>query len=143
MSDSGATEAEISQVQSMASDWRWEHRLLVVAVGSNGEAFDRQRAIVTEASEGWLDRDLLLIMLADEEGWVIADPSSARSNWRALSAGEAAVFRRRYDLGEVEFEAVLVGKDGGVKARYRETVDPSTIFPFIDAMPMRMGEMRE
>ncbi|MDG2021610.1 MAG: DUF4174 domain-containing protein [Phycisphaerales bacterium] len=143
MSDSEATEAEISRVRSLTADWRWEHRLLVVSVGANGEEFDRQRALVTGASEGWLDRDLLLIMLEDEQGWVIDDPSSARSSWKAISAGETAVFRRRYDLGEGEFEAVLVGKDGGVKARYRETVDPSTIFPFIDAMPMRMDEMRE
>ena len=147
MRDSGATEAEMSQVRSMAADWRWKHRLLVVAVESDDVRFDRQRAMVTEASEEWLDRNLLLIMLAGEEGWVIDDPSAARSGWKPLSAGEAAAFRRRYDLGDVlgdvEFEAVLVGKDGGVKNRYREIVDPSAIFPFIDAMPMRMDEMRE
>ena len=30
MRDSGATEAEMSQVRSMAADWRWKHRLLVM-----------------------------------------------------------------------------------------------------------------
>ena len=61
----------------------------------------------------------------------------------ATSDGISAAHSVGDVLGDVEFEAVLVGKDGGVKDRYREIVDPSAIFPFIDAMPMRMDEMRE
>ena len=39
------------------------------------------------------------------------------------------------------FEAVLVGKDGGVKLRRTAPVSATELFGTIDAMPMRQGEM--
>ena len=41
------------------------------------------------------------------------------------------------------FAALLVGLDGGVKARTTEAVDPDAWFARIDAMPMRRAELRE
>ena len=44
------------------------------------------------------------------------------------------------DLG---IEAALVGKDGGVKEQWAGVVEPYVIFDLVDAMPMRMREVRE
>jgi hypothetical protein len=143
MREPSATDADEDRVAGIAADWRWKHRLLVVATESQGAELDGQWMRVVEVRDQWLDRDLLLILLTSDEGWIIDDPSAARSDWSNLSVGESAAFRRRYDLAGTGFEAVLVGKDGGVKSRYSKIVDPAMVFPFIDAMPMRMDEMRK
>ena len=142
MQDSSITNADEARVAKMAADWRWKHRLLVVAAESPGTALDLQWSSVAEVKAEWLDRALLLVMLANSEGWVVRDPSAARSVSHHLTAGETAAFRDRYKLSREKFEAVLVGKDGGVKSRYSQVVDPATIFPFIDSMPMRMDEIK-
>ena len=41
------------------------------------------------------------------------------------------------------FTILLVGKDGGEKKRWTAPVSVKEIFALIDAMPMRMAEMRE
>ena len=143
MQDSSITNADEASVAKAVADWRWKHRLLVVAAGSPDTAFDRQWSAVAELKAEWLDRELLLVMLASSEGWIVEDPAAARSASRHLTAGQAMVFRDRFDLSREKFEAVLVGKDGGVKSRYFEVVDPTAIFPFIDSMPMRMDEMKK
>lgn len=43
---------------------------------------------------------------------------------------------------ETEFEAILIGLDGGIKLRSLETIDVKAIFDLIDSMPMRQKEMR-
>jgi hypothetical protein len=143
MREPAATDADEDRVAELAASWRWKHRLLVVTAESRGAELDRQWMRVAEVGDKWLDRDLLLILLTSDEGWIIDDPSAARSDWSDLSAGESAAFRHRYDLAGTGFEAVLVGKDGGVKSRYSKIVDPAMVFPFIDAMPMRMDEIRK
>lgn len=40
------------------------------------------------------------------------------------------------------FEVLLLGKDGGVKLRRRQPVQPVLLERIIDAMPMRQSEMR-
>lgn len=54
----------------------------------------------------------------------------------------AELARLRGEDGGADFEVVLVGKDGGVKAR---TSDPDALEDFlalIDTMPMRRAELR-
>jgi hypothetical protein len=43
---------------------------------------------------------------------------------------------------ESSFALILIGKDGGEKARWLTPVDPQTIANLIDTMPMRQSEMR-
>lgn len=56
---------------------------------------------------------------------------------------EAPDARRRYGVAADGFEALLVGRDGGVKLRYPEPIGPDELFGRIDEMPMRRREMRE
>jgi hypothetical protein len=51
--------------------------------------------------------------------------------------------RLRYGVGEGDFLAVLVGRDGTEKHRSTEPIPPGELFRMIDAMPMRREEMEE
>jgi hypothetical protein len=51
---------------------------------------------------------------------------------------------RRLGLHGRGAQLVLIGKDGGIKARHSEDVfDLERIFTLIDSMPMRRAEMRQ
>ena len=51
--------------------------------------------------------------------------------------------RQRWHVGRDDFAVILVGKDGGEKARWSAPVDPARIFAEIDVMPMRKQEVRQ
>ena len=58
-----------------------------------------------------------------------------------LEAHPGSKLRKSLGVAEHGFAVVLVGKDGGVKKVWRDTVDPKSIFTIIDSMPMRQKEM--
>ncbi len=104
---------------------RWTSRVLVVsAPGPDDPGLRAQRAALGSVRGGLAERDLKVI--------------------EAIGHGaEAATLRRRFNLPEDAFRAVLVGKDGGAKLTASEPIPPQTLFATIDAMPMRRDEMRE
>ena len=112
---------------------RWNHRLLVVSGPT--AVIDDQLAAGKAAESGYLDRQLLLI----DAGKKLA----LMSVGNAGPLPDAAVFRRRYGMPDKTFQVVLVGKDGRVKERRNEVFPTAELFDIIDAMPMRMREMRE
>ncbi|MDG2032205.1 MAG: DUF4174 domain-containing protein [Phycisphaerales bacterium] len=114
-------------------DVRWEHRLLVIS-GNDESAAQQCRAFRTEES-GMLERDLIVVDASRDPGVVVV---GARAD-----IPPAAVFRDRFRMPADGFQVVLVGKDGGVKERRDERFETEEVFRIIDAMPMRMQEMRE
>ena len=50
--------------------------------------------------------------------------------------------QRHFNIETSECQVLLVGKDGGVKERRHEKVQPADFFDCIDAMPMRKAELR-
>jgi hypothetical protein len=50
--------------------------------------------------------------------------------------------RDAFDIGADDHVLLLVGKDGGVKARGPLTTPLADVFQLIDGMPMRQREMR-
>lgn len=58
-------------------------------------------------------------------------------------ASESGDLRHRYGIGERDFAALLIGRDGGVKLRSKEPITAKELFGRIDEMPMRRREMRE
>jgi hypothetical protein len=110
---------------------RWTHRLVVVVAQDAADARVEQIArTFLERREGVQDRKLRLVTLLDGsvEG-LDASPASVRQAWSIAP-----------DTG---YEALLVGLDGGVKARTTDAVDLDAWFARIDAMPMRAAELRE
>jgi hypothetical protein len=54
----------------------------------------------------------------------------------------SAAMARKWGASGQGFTYLLIGKDGGVKARAREAVPLDEVFRQIDSMPMRQQEMR-
>lgn len=51
--------------------------------------------------------------------------------------------RKRFDIHQGTFTALLIGKDGGEKMRSYSIVPAAGLNKTIDAMPMRQDEMRQ
>ena len=102
-----------------------------------------------------LSRDRVLILSAPRETDPLVDVqrhSFTAMRWGARdrdlvlveaigSSPEAMRLRQAFAIESQAFEAVLVGKDGGVKLRSAIPLGPDRLFPVIDAMPMRREEM--
>jgi len=50
--------------------------------------------------------------------------------------------RKAYKIPKDATAILLIGKDGGVKARWSEQVIPKKVYDLIDAMPMRQQEIQ-
>lgn len=134
-------EHDQATAERMLDGMRWRNRMLVVSSDRADAEVDRQLVAIATHAAGWSDRDLVTIVLLPDRGYVARDPKGGLADAEVVSSNVAASMRRRFGVDEGRFEAVLVGKDGGVKARYETVVSPETVFPFIDAMPMRIDEM--
>jgi uncharacterized protein DUF4174 len=74
-----------------------------------------------------------------------ADPRVAEQI-DAVRADASGVADRELDVHEREapgFTVELLGKDGGVKARWSDVVGREELWARIDAMPMRRRELRD
>jgi len=72
--------------------------------------------------------------------WFIIQPKQVLTNYQGnLAVRFASNIQKTYQLKQGE--VVLIGKDGGVKSS-RQYLDLTTTFGEIDAMPMRLQEMR-
>ena len=104
--------------------YRWKARVLVaVAPAADNPQLLEQRRLFKTMGQAGQDRDLALL-----EG--VGDESRARALRQALGLDDAG------------FYAVLIGKDGGAKLTSRHPLAADQLFPVIDAMPIRQGEMK-
>ncbi|MDJ0685306.1 MAG: DUF4174 domain-containing protein [Alphaproteobacteria bacterium] len=130
----GAALAPGAASADLLAAYRWENRLLVVlADGPSDPKLIEQRAILADDPNGLQERDLIVL-----EGVGNAPV--------ALPGGPVAPQTLRDALGvkATGFAALLIGKDGGVKLRQNAPVVlDATLYPLIDAMPMRRREMQE
>lgn len=112
----------------------WENRVLIAfARAEQDGGLEATRELARRHADGFEDRDLVLA--------IVSGPSGAIGE-RPLTAAECAGLREHFSVGEDEFAALLVGKDGSVKLRLDHPPDRDDLFPLIDSMPMRMEEMR-
>ena len=80
----------------------------------------------------------------------LAAPSSNDSTYQAQAAalltGFEGLLERDIvvltDFTSAHFELNLIGKDGGIKLSRRTLLATEELFAIIDAMPMRLDEMR-
>ncbi|NNC63365.1 MAG: DUF4174 domain-containing protein, partial [Gammaproteobacteria bacterium] len=59
-----------------------------------------------------------------------------------VSDADADLLRSGLGIQPGEFAVLLIGKDGGVKARHESVPALSELFTLVDGMPMRRSEMR-
>jgi hypothetical protein len=124
------------------ADWRWKHRLLVVDApdtASGRQALDAFRKAVDAQMEDVLDRDLLIVPVGD-----LPRAGETRRPWVDLPVDARLAVRRQLALkGGGPPQLVLVGKDGGAKARQSGVFDLARMLTEIDAMPMRRAERKQ
>ena len=123
------------------SAYRWKHRLLVVYVPDteSGRATLRTfRASLDDRMQDVLARDLLIVPVGDLPG-----PGDALRPAVDVGAPGRSDVRRRFGLQGREVQLLLIGKDGGLKARQSGAMlDLERVFELIDSMPMRREEMQ-
>jgi len=121
------------------SAYRWKYRLLVVYVPDTeaGRATIRTfRASLDDRMEDVLDRDLLIVPVGD-----LPRPGDALRPAVDLGGSARSHVRQRFGLEGREVELLLIGKDGGMKARQSgATIDLDRVFELVDSMPMRRAE---
>lgn len=106
----------------------WKYRIILVF----SDTTEQYKTILEEAQSEIDDRDIV---------WFIIDGNQTSTNYPGnISDQFAANINRQFSF--IRDPVILIGKDGGVK----ETSDLlalKSLFDEIDAMPMRINEMKE
>ncbi len=110
---------------------RWKNRILILfAPSTNDPSFAEQSRTLLANEAALAEREL--VVLGGGGGRVetlYGDPRAAH---------DAGALRRHFGLAAgAPFEAILIGKDGGVKWRQDAPFDLRDLNAVIDAMPMR------
>lgn len=134
LSLAGLIASETTALAGHGDGWAWKQRLLVVFAADAGSArLAEQRARLSGAEDAMRERHMSVVEIVGGRGKTVFGKAVD------VSAAEINAFLDRRDGG---FEAVLFGKDTGVKLRSREPVSAADLFSLIDSMPMRRREMR-
>jgi len=120
----------INDLQSL----RWQHRIVMVFSQDKNYYQTVIEQLQAKQSEV-IDRDII---------WFVVTDDTIISNKNDLLGSELKNHLQQYDSrnNQAELLAVLIGKDGGVKARQKRW-DIKSRFGAIDLMPMRQREMLE
>jgi hypothetical protein len=116
--------------------FQWENRILVLfASHSDDESYQTQINKFSSLDDQFKDRDLILFSIFNE--------GCSTLNDEVISDSSSQSIRERLSPQENSYFIFLIGKDGGVKLKQDEVLEPDELFRVIDRMPMRQREMRE
>jgi len=115
--------------------YRWKSRLIMASVPT-GEAREQLTAALAANRAAIDERDLKVVDVSPEAARL---PGTVR-----LDPKKTTALREKFKLSARETNAVfiLIGKDGGEKARQRGPLKLASWFTLIDGMPMRRDETR-
>ena len=117
--------------EDLLRDYKWKNRILIV-IDADKIGFDK--TFIDQNKQDCLDRDLVLFIINDDKLYIDGEIASVKTfnylNNRIKKISESS-------------NLILVGKDGGVKETYKFNNDIKKVFKDIDAMPMRIREMRK
>ena len=111
------------------SDYQWKNRLILVQASDENAG---EIEMLRSARAGVDDRDVV---------WFVNTGSEVVSNQQSLSNSLESEIKTLLEKGRSDERVLLIGKDGCIKSR-EVSLDLDAIFRRIDAMPMRMREMR-
>jgi Domain of unknown function (DUF4174) len=127
--------SEISAQNFDLKNYVWRKRvLLVFAPDAEHESYKQQLRAVKRDKKDFEDRDLIVVSLFAASG--------LDENNNTINAEKVRILRRKYNILNTEFRAILIGKDGGKKESREKPFDNPQLFKIIDAMPMRKDEMK-
>lgn len=122
----GAQTRQSASLEQTLRRNRWKKRVLLVAAPTAEQAdFRAQKALLAANQVPLAARDFLVLDVLYDQ----------------LTAADRQ-FLRQLGLRPPRFAAVLIGKDGGVKARSPRPIAPADLFAIVDRMPMRQQEMQ-
>jgi hypothetical protein len=111
------------------SDHQWKNRLILVqAESENNHEIETLRKARAEVD----DREIV---------WFVNTGSHLVSNQKAVSSSLESDVKGLLEKTRSDNRVLLIGKDGGIKSR-ESSLNLDVIFRRIDAMPMRIREMR-
>ena len=122
--------ASVSQVFALdeLAKYRSQNRVIVLFGGSGDQKLAKQVEVLKTQESGLAERDVVVMtVIGDEVRPVRGDATGV----------DARKLRQEADINGNTFEAVLIGKDGGVKLRSLDVVTGGKLFELIDSMPMR------
>ena len=106
---------------------------------------DRLSARERLADAQWKSRVLLIFHGGQQQDW----PEQRERYRKALKERDLVVIQGEEEMADAygvtssDFTLILIGKDGGVKAKQVRRVNLPQLFRLIDAMPMRRKEMEK
>ena len=109
----------------LIDQYKWKNRILI-GFGSS-TLVEIQRMILEEVIPDIVDRDMVLLGFGRDD----------------LPFRDIPIDELSSKLSVPENSIVLIGKDGSVKAKWEDPVDPQIIFDIIDAMPIRRREIQK
>lgn len=114
--------------------YRWENRLVLILVDdTDNKIYSNQIEEFNNHLQGIKDRKIEVYQISPEKFK------------RGLSDEKWQVAKTNYGIykkTDGQIEIVLLGLDGGVKIRATEFLSCKKLFTAIDAMPMRIQEMK-
>ena len=124
--------AAVSATQAFALDelgkYQSKNRVVILFGGSGDQKLARQVELLKNQESDLAERDVVVItVIGDEVRPVYGDATGV----------DARKLRHEADIKGNTFQAVVIGKDGGVKLRSSDVVSDDKLFGLIDSMPMR------
>jgi hypothetical protein len=111
------SQAEVEKVS--LEKYLWKKRIILVFDSSKGSGpWIKQSKIFEKSPKQNRERDLILIK-------VLSIPEPQSGKYRSLGS----------------YPVLVIGKDGGIKAKYKKPVEMKKVYQLIDSMPMRKSEM--
>ena len=115
--------------------FQWKNRLLFLFAPSRDDPdFAKLHNEIQEQRDGVNDRDLIV--------FEVLGRGDSQIDLQTLPQQEAQALQDQFSVTLSQFRTILVGKDGGKKYDRVGTSKLHEIFNLIDAMPMRIDEMR-
>ncbi|GHC48630.1 DUF4174 domain-containing protein [Roseibacillus persicicus] len=115
-------------------NYQWKNRILLIHPSADQAQKEALRQLLKKEKESLANRDLVIINLSKTAlDWpqVISMPGEKREE-----------LREKFALSPEGSTFILIGKDGGEKARQSDTLNLQELFTRIDGMPMRKAEMK-
>ena len=107
----------------------WKNRVILIQSDESLEELGKVKADLSE-------RDLILLRLSPGK--------TVLPNEKALTSKEQKELRDRYKVSTKDPATfILIGKDGGEKARQTKKLNLAKFLALIDTMPMRQSEMKK
>ena len=113
----------------------WKNRVLLVVAEAGNSMLAQQRQGIAAQQAALAERDMVVLQVSGDT------VTPLYGNAPGVTAGEL-LNAAKIDPSTSGFQAVLIGKDGGVKLRQDRPITAEALFGLIDAMPMRAGEQR-